>query len=182
MELSPLPAATGMGRIAGADTCTDVGAATTVGGAAAGAVSAITSAGNCLSRNSESASMLERSPSNWRNVTFTPNFADKACVTWVRKSESKPISRKLVEPTALETSTPERSSKISQRTLAIFVNLGAAKVAGGRGFAFTIVFSFPEGTSAMKYSAAAAAGAAGCASADLSEAGASIQQRFRSKG
>src|SRR5579864_2167201 len=98
--------------------------------------------------NSVSDSRVDWSLRSWRKTIFTPNLLCSACVTWVKKSESNPISRKLVAASEEEMGVPDRSSKISEIIREITVDLSSAGLgclgSGGCGFVFTCGVSSNE--------------------------------------
>src|SRR6202790_4225860 len=95
--------------------------------------------------NSVNESKVDWSLRSWRKTIFTPNLFCSACVTCVKKSESNPISRKLVAASAEEMGVPERSSNISEIMREIAVARSRAALgclgSGGCGLVFTCVGS-----------------------------------------
>src|ERR1700686_2041669 len=129
--------------------------------------------------NSVSDSRVDWSLRSWRKTIFTPNLLCSAWVTWVKKSESKPISRKVVVDSAEEMGVPDRSSKISEIMREITVDLSSAGFgclgSGGCGFVFTCGVSSNE-----FWMFGICWGATAFVGADC--AGTSSQKRLRSNG
>src|ERR1700681_492224 len=130
--------------------------------------------------NSVNESKVDWSLRSWRKTIFTPNLFCSACVTCVKKSESNPISRKLVVASAEEMGVPERSSNISEIMREIAVDRSSAGLgrlgSGNCGFVFTCGISSNQfWMCGICGGAATFDQAAGCA-------GASSQYRLRSKG